>query len=124
MVLILRRVRRVLPFATKQKSKYEVISETGYDLDFDADLIRLSIVSQFGFDPFEIDDIPYPSYIWYVGALNGDTPLATTVYHRKMTTKEAQENKLNGKAMEDRARWQTYLKSVKYGTEYKDPFNH
>lgn len=120
---ILRRDQTGNRFVPQQnKSKYEIIADTGYDLDFDSDLIRLSIVSQFGFDPYEIDEIPYPSYLWYVGALNGETPLATAVYNRKLSTKEAQDQKLSAKAMQDRVRWQVYLKSVKNNQKYKDPF--
>ena len=103
------------------KEKYEYLNECGYDMDFDDTIVKLSIVSQYGLLPSQVEELSHYDFNWYAGALNGDTPLANLVHTRKMTTKEARDAKLTPGQMQDRQRWFMYLDSIRRGVPYVDP---
>jgi hypothetical protein len=114
-VNLLKRRKSFFVFSTKRRSKYEIVKETGYDIEWknDSDLITMSIFKEHStLPPSRQSKMHVKDYLCALSGLDGDSPFGRVVRARTEKDPERIKN-MSDWEISERSKWNLHLFKVR-----------
>ena len=111
----MKRRKSFFVFSTKRRSKYEIVKETGYDIEWknDSELITMSIFKEHStLPPSKQAKMHVKDYLCALSGLDGDSPFGRVVRARTEKDPERIKN-MSDWEISERSKWNLHLFKVR-----------